>query len=280
MDIEHVENDVVHIVPCPDCDHEITVKVDWREGDTFPCPNCDADLQVMSLDPIVVDFAPEDDESWDDSEDLDEISLEEAEEIEIGSSDDDEEDEDEEWSDVVPRRVATLRAARSRPPVRKGDSGLIDDGYTYLTPEGEQRLRDELDRLKTHRLPRVTAWLADALSEGFEDEDVTEIEEARSELSLIEGRIRNLEILLATSRIMADPESREEIQLGSRVTVVEGDYEPETYRIVSSAEADPLSGYLSHVSPLGKQLMGRHVGDQVEVASPDGPVVFRITEIQ
>ena len=49
---------------------------------------------------------------------------------------------------------------------------------------------------------------------------------------------------------------------------------------VSSAEADPLNGYLSQVSPLGKQLMGRHVGEQVEVASPDGTVVFRITEIR
>jgi transcription elongation factor GreA len=278
MEIEQVENDVVNIVPCPECDHAITVKVDWREGDLFPCPNCGAELQVMSLDPLVVDFAPEEDESWEDDDDMEPISLEEADEMEIGP--DDEDDEDSDWSEAVPRRVATLRAARARPPVRKDMVDYVDDGYTYLTPEGVERLRAELDRLRTHRLPTVTAWLADALSEGFEDEDVTELEEARSELSFIEGRIRSLETLLAASRIMAEPESKEEVQLGSRVTVVEGDFEPETYRIVTSVEADPASGYVSQVSPLGRQLMGRHVGDLVEVASPDGPIVFRITEIQ
>ena len=278
METEHVENDVVNIVPCPECDHGITVKVDWREGDLFPCPNCDAGLQVISLDPLVVDFAAEVDDDWEDPDELEPISLEEADGMKDGAEGED--DDDGVWKDVVPRRVATLRSARSRPPVRKEMNNLVGDGYTYLTPEGEERLRNELERLTTHRLPTVTAWLADAISEGFEDEDVTELEEARSELSFIEGRIRSLEILLATSRILAEPENKEVIQLGSRVTVVEGDYEPETYRIVTSVEADPPHGYLSHVSPLGKQVMGRQVGDQVVVDSPDGPIEFRITAIQ
>jgi transcription elongation factor GreA len=134
--------------------------------------------------------------------------------------------------------------------------------------------------LQTDRLPKVTAWLADALSEGFEDEDVTELEEARSELSFIEGRIRSLEILLTSARVLSEPESKDVIQLGSRVTVVEAGFEPETYRIVGSAEADPLNGFVSHVSPLGKALMGREVGDRVVVASPDGPIEFRIAAIE
>jgi transcription elongation factor GreA len=55
--------------------------------------------------------------------------------------------------------------------------------------------------------------------------------------------------------------------------------EPETYRIVSPAEADPLTGYISHVSPLGRALIGRSVGDVVAVNTPQGQIEFRIEEI-
>jgi len=121
--------------------------------------------------------------------------------------------------------------------------------------------------------------LGDALSEGFEDEDVTELEEARSELSLIEGRIRSLENVLASVEYLPEPGNTETVEMGSWVTVVEGNYEPETYRIVSPAEADPLDGFISYVSPLGKALMGHRAGDQVVISAPDGAIEFRIVKI-
>jgi transcription elongation factor GreA len=122
--------------------------------------------------------------------------------------------------------------------------------------------------------------LSEALAEGFEVEDVTELEEARSELSFIEGRIRNLKHLLASAEYLSEPEDRETVQLGNRVTIAEVDAEPETYRIVSPAEADPLEGYVSNASPLGKALIGHRVGETVTVKSPEGPILFRIIDIQ
>jgi transcription elongation factor GreA len=274
MELEHNDvNEITKSVACPECEHDIPVNPDWQEEDELVCPNCSCDLHVVSLDPVMIDFAPEDESSWDEPEELEALGLDDDDEAEL-ASEEDEEDEDE-WDEPVSRRVATLRSARVRRPARKeGEAGLSE--VIYLTPEGAARLREELERLQTERLPKVTAWLSDAMADGFEDEDVTELEEARSELSFIEGRIRSLQSLLASAEVLAEPETKDVVQLGSRVTVVEGDAEPETYRIVSPAEADPLSGYISHVSPLGKALIGRQVGDQVVVASPDGPIEFRI----
>ncbi len=278
MELEHDEvNEIAKSVSCPECEHDIPIKPDWQEEDELVCPSCSCDLQVVSLDPVMIDFAPEDDSSWDEPEELEALGLDDDEEAELASEEDEEEEEDD-WDEPVARRVATLRSARVRRPARKeGEAALAE--VIYLTPEGAARLRDELERLQTERLPKVTAWLSDAMADGFEDEDVTELEEARSELSFIEGRIRSLQSLLSSAEVLAEPETNDVVQLGSVVTVVEGEAEPETYRIVSPAEADPLSGYISHVSPLGKALIGRQVGDQVVVASPDGPIEFRIVEL-
>jgi transcription elongation factor GreA len=277
MELERDDvNEIKKTVSCPECEHDIPVNPDWQEEDEFVCPNCSCDLQVVSLDPVMIDFAPEDESSWDEPEELEALGLDDDDEVELASEDDEEDEED--WDEPVSRRVATLRSARVRRPVRKEGEAAVGE-VIYLTPEGAARLREELERLRTERLPKVTAWLSDAMADGFEDEDVTELEEARSELSFIEGRIRSLESLLSSADVLAEPESKDVVQLGSRVTVVEGDAEPETYRIVSPAEADPLSGYISHVSPLGRALIGRQVGEQVVVASPDGPIEFRIVDL-
>ena len=276
MELNQEENRVADILVCPECEADIEVNADWQEADTFVCSNCSAGLQVVNLEPLMVDFAPESESSWEDPGELEPLSLDEADELTAGHDD---EKDGAQWDGQVPRRVATLRATRARPQLRKGPGDLLDEGVTYLTLEGATRLQSELERLQTDRLPRVTAWLRDAVSEGYEDEDVTELEGARSELALVEGRIRNLENLLATFEILVEPESKDVVQLGSLVTVIEGDYEPESYRIVSPAEADPLKGCISHVSPLGRMLMGGHVGEQVVVESPDGPIEFRIIAI-
>jgi transcription elongation factor GreA len=276
MELNQEENRVVDIVVCLECGADIEVNADWQEADTFTCSNCSVDLQVVNLEPLMVDFAPESENSWEDPDELEPLSLDEADKLTAGHDD---VADGVEWDGQVPRRVATLRATRLRPQLHNGSGGLLDDGVTYLTPEGAARLQSELEHLQTDRLPRVTAWLSDAMSEGFEDEDITELEGARSELALIQGRIRNLESLLTTFEILVEPESNDVVQLGNLVTVAEGDHEPESYRIVGPAEADPLKGCISHVSPLGRMLMGGHAGEQVVVESPDGPIKFRIMAI-
>ena len=274
MELEIVESGVPEMVQCPECDQKIPIDADWQENDIFSCLHCSAELQVTNLAPLLIDFAPEAEENWGETEPLEPLALEEVEELE---EDVDVLDDSDSWEGPVSRRVTSLRAARPQPSEEL--AGYVDDQITYLTPEGVVRLRQELEYLQTERLPKVTAWLSDALSEGFEDEDVTELEEARSELSLVEGRIRKLKYLLSSAQILQEPESADHVQLGSRVTIVEGDGEPESYRIVSPAEADPLNGYISYASPLGKMLMGQTVGDDVMVQSPDGPLQFRIVNI-
>jgi transcription elongation factor GreA len=278
MEIPVNEHELPAAIQCPECEHDIPVDPDWQEEDTFTCPNCSIELQVTSVEPLWVDFAPEEDDSWDEGDEMETLSLDEMDELEEMEEEEiEEEEEDEEgWGDGIPN----LRSARFRQPARREAPEVTAEEPVLLTPEGVARLKEELDNLVNVRLPKVTAWLSDALADGFEEEDVTELEEARSELSLIEGRIRKLQTLLASAEVLEEPESKDVVQIGSRVTIVESDVEePETYRIVSPAEADPLAGYISHVSPLGRALIGHRVGDVVTVNTPQGQIEFRIEEI-
>ncbi len=272
-----VKQQVPKAIQCPECDHDIPVNPDWQEEDNFACPNCSMLLQVTGVEPLSIDVSPETGATWDDSDNVQPLALDEVEEMADQADDDLEEDQ---WDQPVSRRAATLRSSRPRKQVRKESIGKMESDAILLTPEGTVRLQQELANLKTVRLPRATAWLSDAVAEGFGEEDVTELEEARSALALIKGRLRKLEDILWAAAILPEPESNDRAQLGSRVTVVEGDYEPETYRIVSPAEANPSSGFISDVSPLGRKLVGQQVDDVVTVDSPDGPIEFRIAKIQ
>jgi transcription elongation factor GreA len=273
MELPVNEHDLPIAIQCPECEHDIPVDPDWQEEDTFTCPNCSIELQVTSVEPLWVDFAPEEDDNWEDNE-VETLSLDEMDEMEDEEVDDDEDEED--WGAGGP----AIRTARFRQPPRREAPEVPAEEPVLLTAEGVTRLQDELNYLINVRLPKVTAWLSDALADGFEEEDVTELEEARSELSLIEGRIRKLQSLLASAEVLREPETTDVVQIGSRVTIVEVDVdEPETYRIVSPAEADPLNGFISHVSPLGRSLMGQKAGDVVTVNTPQGPIEFRIEKI-
>jgi transcription elongation factor GreA len=276
MELPVNEHELPAAIQCPECEHDIPVDPDWQEEDTFTCPNCSIELQVTSVEPLWVDFAPEEDESWDEDDEMETLSLDEMDELEEMEEEEEADDDEDGWGETIP----SIRSARFRQPARREAPEVFAEEPVLLTPEGVARLEEELENLINVRLPKVTAWLSDALADGFEEEDVTELEEARSELSLIEGRIRKLQTLLASAEVLEEPESKDTIQIGSRVTIVERDAdEPETYRIVSPAEADPLAGFISHVSPLGRALIGRSVGDVVAVNTPQGQIEFRIEEI-
>ena len=149
----------------------------------------------------------------------------------------------------------------------------------YLTPEGEEDLREELDELVNVKRPA----LADRLRKAIEQGDLSEnadYKAAKEEQSFLEGRIQKIESLLRNAEIIEETKSSNEVSLGSRVTVVEeGTERPETFRIVGTAEADPIDGKISHESPMGKTLLGHRVGDVVTVEAPSGVIAFRITDI-
>jgi transcription elongation factor GreA len=150
---------------------------------------------------------------------------------------------------------------------------------TFLTPEGYQKLEDELHYLKTVRRPEV----AEAIHEAKMDGDVTEnagYEEAKRQQAFLEGRIMTIEAMLKSAVLIESNGPSETVILGSRVTVVEDGFEPETYVIVGSAEANPGDGRISNESPLGKALLGHKVGDHVAFKTPGGPVEMEILQIE
>lgn len=151
---------------------------------------------------------------------------------------------------------------------------------TFLTWEGYRKIKQELDYLSTVRRGQV----AERLRQVFPDGDVLEnagLEDARNEQSFLEGRIQMLRGILACAIIIEDTSSYDAVGLGSYVTVTDltGDGALETYRIVGSAEADPIQGNISNESPLGQKLLGRRVGEQVTVDAPDGQLVFQLVSI-
>ena len=150
---------------------------------------------------------------------------------------------------------------------------------TYLTAHGRERFSAELDELVSARRPQVTERLhrVRELSEG----DTSECEEARTDLAFVEGRIRELEMLLASARCMVDGNSSDRVQLGSNVTVADPDMDEsqETYRIVGSVEAHSRRGLVSDESPLGQALLGRSVGEDVTIRAPAGAFRVRIVAV-
>lgn len=150
----------------------------------------------------------------------------------------------------------------------------------FLTREGYQKLQDELEYLRTVKRQEVAQRLHEAL-DGEELIENAEYEAAKNEQAFLEGRIMELELLLASARIIDDvPHAPGEVQIGARVTIQEDTYPPETYRIVGVAETDPANGLISHESPIGRALIGHREGDEVIVHVPEGDYKVRILKVE
>jgi transcription elongation factor GreA len=149
----------------------------------------------------------------------------------------------------------------------------------YLTPEGREELREELDELVNSKRPAMAERLRRAIAQGDLSENA-DYHTAKEDQAFLEGRIQEIEAILQNAVDIAETADSDVVSLGSRVTVVEdGIQESETFRIVGVAEADPISGKVSHKSPIGQALMGRQVRDVVLVEAPGGQIAFRIIEI-
>ncbi len=151
---------------------------------------------------------------------------------------------------------------------------------TFLTKEGLTKLEDELQYLQTVRRHEVAERLHAAMEEGDIDENA-EYDDAKNEQAFVEGRILTLEMMLKNAVLIDDKAAAtDEVSLGAKITIVEGGNPPEIYHLVGAAEADPTKGKISNESPLGKALMGRRVGDTVQVNAPAGLLTFRIAAIE
>lgn len=147
----------------------------------------------------------------------------------------------------------------------------------HLTKEGHSEILAELAELKDKKLPRAIDRVARARDFGDLTENA-EYHSAREDLSFVEGRIEELEALLNRAHIIAGSSHALEVKLGSRVTV-NGNGQAHTFTVVGEWEADPGNKKISHSSPLGKALVGKKVGDEVEIEAPAGKILYQVAKI-
>jgi transcription elongation factor GreA len=152
----------------------------------------------------------------------------------------------------------------------------------FLTKEGFQKLQDELDHLRKVKRQEVADRLHEAM-EGGELIENAEYEAAKNEQAFVEGRIQELEMLLATARVI-EPDSANHpegtVVVGSTVTIQEHGFDAETYTIVGAAEANPREGKISNESPIGRAILNHVVGESVTVETPGGVYKVKIKKVE
>ena len=148
----------------------------------------------------------------------------------------------------------------------------------YLTVEGLEEIKKELEILKVERRPQIVEALKEARALGDLSENA-EYDAARSEQAEVESKIAEIERTLDNVEIIHDV-NIDKVSIGTKVTIkyVE-DKETEVYFIVGSKEADPFTNKISNESPIAKAIMGHKVGNKVLVESPNGKYEVEILEI-
>jgi transcription elongation factor GreA len=150
----------------------------------------------------------------------------------------------------------------------------------FLTPEGLVKLEEELEYLRTVRRQDVAEKIQQ--SKELRSSVISpEYEEAKNEQGFVEGKILEIERIIKSAKIIHHEDINVDfVEVGNEVRVQLQDGSKEHYTIVGSAEAKPGEGRISNESPMGKALLGKRVGDEVEVEAPAGPLKLRILEIK
>jgi len=155
----------------------------------------------------------------------------------------------------------------------------MDAKKIYLTKEGLTELKREYDELVNKKRPEVLARVTQARNMGDLSENA-EYAASREELTFIDGRVDELEIILKQAVVIRDVKtSNHAIKLGSTVTL-HSDGKKEIFTVVGEWEADPENKKISHESPLGKVLLNKKVGDKVQVEAPAGKITYAIISIK
>ena len=150
---------------------------------------------------------------------------------------------------------------------------------TYLTRHGFEKLQEELEYLRHVKRQEVANRLHEAMEGGELIEDA-EYEAAKNEQAFVEGRIQELEMILANAHIVDENTQHTVVQVGAKVTIQEDENEPELYTIVGPAEANPREGRISNESPLGRALMDHKTDDRVRVEAPVGTFFVVIVKLE
>ena len=152
---------------------------------------------------------------------------------------------------------------------------------TYITRDGLTKLQAELEHARTARRQEVADRIQRANAIGG-TVDNAEYDEAKKEQAFIEGHILDLEAIINNATIIkASKKPSDTVEVGSKVTVLNNlRKKKEKFFIVGSPEADPPQGKISNVSPIGKALIGKKVGEVAEIEAPAGTINLKILEIK
>lgn len=148
----------------------------------------------------------------------------------------------------------------------------------YITKQGLEKLKKELDLLETVERKKVAEKISRAASQG-DISDSADYVEAKEAQAFLEGKIDKLRKTVLEAQIIEKKESNGIISPGS-IVLIEINGQKEKFEIVGSTEADPINGKISEKSPLGAAFLGHKKGDEIKVETPGGEVSYRIVEIQ
>ncbi|HSW89651.1 MAG TPA: transcription elongation factor GreA [Patescibacteria group bacterium] len=156
-------------------------------------------------------------------------------------------------------------------------NAITDD--VVLTQDGYDEIVSELKEIKDNKLPKAIDRVALARSFGDLSEN-SEYHAAREDLAFMEGRIAELELMITKAKVVKVRNGKKSsVSLGSKVTVHIG-RSKHMYQIVGEWEADPNEKKISESSPLGKALMGKKVGEEIEVEAPAGKIKYKVAAIE
>ena len=152
---------------------------------------------------------------------------------------------------------------------------------TILTRKGEEKLKAELNELRSVRRREVAEKIKVALSFGDLSEN-SEYDEAKNEQGIIESRIAEIEATLAHAQVIDDEDiSTEKVGIGTTVKILDVEMDEEMeFKIIGTKEADINNGKMSDESPIGAAIMGKKAGEEVDVETPTGIIKFKVLEIR
>jgi len=150
----------------------------------------------------------------------------------------------------------------------------------YLTKAGKEELKQELENLKGPVRLEIAKRLKSAIEMGDLSENAEYIA-TKEEQGFIEGRIQEIAYILSEAILIEENNGNNDmVTVGAKITIQEEDFPEEIYHLVGSKEADPGNGRISNESPIGQALIGKKVGDEVNVETPGGTLNFIILKIE
>lgn len=157
---------------------------------------------------------------------------------------------------------------------------MPENKEVILSKEYLQKIEDEIEYLKTKRRPEIAEKIK--IARGFGDlSENAEYDEAKNEQAEVESKIAKLEYMIRNAKTIEEDTPSDIISLGKTVKIYDEEFQEEiSYRIVGTAEANPLNGLISNESPVGSSLLGKKVGEKVEVLTPNGKSYYKVLDIK